>query len=143
MYRKALPGVRFIYPGLSPGGQVGGVKQDHIQFAEASRAAIEAADGLGVHLYWSHVYPMQRCLEQLEDMINRFRSQPIWVTEASNNKGGTTAARKGYEYLQFWQELQLRPQVRGVTFFVASASNPDFAEEVWVGRPIAQIVGRR
>ena len=32
---------------------------------------------------------------------------------------------------------------QGVTYFVASASNPDFKEEVWVGRKIAPVVGRR
>jgi hypothetical protein len=30
-----------------------------------------------------------------------------------------------------------------VTFFVASASNRLFAEEVWVGRRIGEVVGRR
>jgi hypothetical protein len=47
------------------------------------------------------------------------------------------------EYLRFWQELQKRPTVQGVTFFVASASNPDFKEEIWVGRGIGRVVGSR
>ncbi|HID54739.1 MAG TPA: hypothetical protein EYP41_22220, partial [Anaerolineae bacterium] len=142
-YRKAIPGMRFIYPGLSPGTAVTGLKQDHVQFAEASRAAIEAADGLGVHLYWSHVYPMQWSLDVLDDYISRFRFKPIWVTEASNNKGGTPVHKKAQQYLKFWQELQKRPTVEGVTYFVASASNPAFREEVWVGRGIGRLVGRR
>lgn len=142
-YRRALPGIKFIYPGLSPGPSVFGRKIDHIQFIEASRPAVEAADGLGVHLYWSTVYPMQRALDVLDDYISRFRNKPIWVTEASNNKPGTAVAQKGAQYLQFWQALQQRPIVQGVTYFVASASNPAFAEEVWVGRGIGKIVGSR
>lgn len=142
-YRTALPDMRFIYPGLSPGSAVSGIKEDHIRFIEASREAVEAADGLGVHLYWSKVYPMEKTLDVLDDYISRFRYKPIWVTEASNNKGGTSAAVKGRQYLEFWQELQNRPTVQGVTYFVASASNPNFAEEVWVGRGIATVVGRR
>ncbi len=143
LYRRELPGQRFIYPGLSPGGDVGNLKQDHIRFIEASRAAVEAADGLGIHLYWSSVYPMSRSLDVLDDYISRFRFKPIWVTEASNNKAGTSTFRKGMEYLEFWRELQKRPTVQGVTYFVASASNPDFKEEIWVGRNIAPVVGRR
>ena len=143
LYRQALPGMRFIYPGLSPGSDVGALKQDHIRFIEDSRAAVAAADGLGIHLYWSNVSPMSRALDALDDYISRFRFKPIWVTEASNNKGGTAAFRKGMEYLQFWHELQKRPTVQGVTYFVASASNPDFKDEVWVGRRIAHVVGRR
>ncbi len=142
-YRKAIPGMRFIYPGLSPGAAVTNLKQDHVQFAEASRAAVEAADGLGVHLYWSNVYPMEWSLNVLDDYISRFRYKPIWVTEASNNKGGTPVHKKAQQYLKFWQELQKRPTVEGVTYFVASASNPAFKEEVWVGRGIGKLVGKR
>ncbi|MFO7682388.1 MAG: M23 family metallopeptidase [Chloroflexota bacterium] len=143
LYKQALPGYRYIYPGLSPGGAVADFKHDHIQFIEASRAAVEAADGLGVHLYWSNIYPMQRSLDVLDDYIARFRYKPIYVTEASNNKGGTPAHMKGRQYIEFWQELQKRPTVQGVTYFVASASNPAFKEEVWVGRGIGKVVGRR
>ena len=143
LYKQALPGHKFIYPGLSPGGSVVNFKQDHIQFVEASRAAVEAADGLGVHIYWSNVYPMQRGLDVLDDYIARFRYKPIYVTEASNNKSGTAVYMKGRQYIEFWQELQERPTVKGVTYFVASASNPAFKEEVWVGRGLGQLVGRR
>jgi len=142
-YRKALPGTQFIYPGLSPGSSVSGKKADHIQFIESSRPAVEAADGLGIHLYWSRIYPQSRALDVLDDYIARFRNTPIWITEASNNKDGVTAVNKAQEYLQFWHELQSRPIVQGVTYFVASASNPTFAQEVWLGRGISKIIGAR
>lgn len=141
-YRQALPGYRFIYPGLSPGPSVGGLKQDHVEFIESSRDCVHQADGLGVHIYWSHVYPMSTALAVLDDYVTRFRGVPIWVTEASNNKGGNPRD-KGREYVKFWSELQQRPTVQGVTYFVASASNPVFGEEVWVGRGIGAVVGGR
>lgn len=142
-YRQAIPNMRYIYPGLSPGADVSGIKQDHIRFIEASRRAVEAADGLGIHTYWSNVYPMDRAIDVLDDYISRFRYKPIWITEASNNKAGTSTFRKAQQYLDFWQKIQERPTVQGVTYFVASASNPEFAEEVWVGRGIGARVGRR
>lgn len=143
LYKQALPNSKFIYPGLSPGSAVSGIKQDHIQFVEASRAAVEAADGLGIHTYWSNVYPMQKALDVLDDYISRFRYKPIWITEASNNKAGTPVYRKAQQYLDFWREIQKRPTVQGVTYFVASASNPAFKEEIWVGRDIGKRIGRR
>jgi hypothetical protein len=143
LYRNELPGMRFIYPGLSPGHDVINLKQDHIRFIEASRAAVDAADGLGIHIYWSNVYPMSTALMVLDDYISRFRFKPIWVTEASNNKSGTSTYHKGLQYLDFWRELQKRPTVQGVTYFVASASDAAFKEEIWVGRNIASVVGRR
>ncbi|MCB0013655.1 MAG: hypothetical protein KDE34_17195, partial [Anaerolineales bacterium] len=76
----------------------------------------------------------------------RFPNEPIWVTEASNNKGGVSPADKGREYLRFWQELQRRPTVQGVTYFVAS-SRFAFADEVWVhdgqSHGIGAVVGAR
>ncbi len=143
LYRYIFPDHRFIYPGLSPGAEVNDYKQDHVRFLEASRAAIDAADGLGIHLYWSVYKPMEQALEVLDDTINRFRNKPIWVTEASNNKAGTTASSKAHQYLTFWKELQKRPVVEGVTYFVASASNPDYKEEIFLGRGMSRIIGAR
>ena len=142
-YRRALPGVRFIYPGLSPGGAIIGTKQDHIQFIEASREAVEAADGLGVHIYWSNTYSMRQALAVLDDYMSRFRAKPIWITEASHNHGNVTHLQLAKEYLQFWSELQSRPIVKGVTYFVASASDPAFAGQIWVGKGIGSLIGRR
>jgi hypothetical protein len=142
-YRRALPDVRFIYPGLSPGSSVTGVKQDHIQFLEASREAVEAADGIGVHLYWSQVYSMRQTLAVLDDFSSRFRDQPIWITEAGRVGPEIPPEKTAEEYLRFWHHLQKRSNVRGVTYFVASASDPDFAAQVWVGRGIADIIGKR
>jgi len=143
LYRDALPGRRFIFPGLSPGHSVSDIKQDHIFFIESCREAVEAADGLAVHIYWSKVYAMSTALGVLDDYIARFQFRPMWVTEASNNKDDTSASKKAQEYLKFWNELQKRPTVQGVTYFVASASNSVFASEVWLGRGIAAIVGGR
>ena len=142
-YRDALPGYRYLYPGLSPGTTVNNLKQDHIQFIEASRRAVEAADGLAIHTYWSHVYPMSRALEVVDDYISRFRSKSIWITEASNNKGHISNNERAQQYIRFWRELQDRPVVKGVTYFVASASNPDFHHEVWVGNGLGALIGRR
>ena len=142
-YRSALPGYRYLYPGLSPGTTVINLKQDHIQFIEASRNAVEAADGLAIHTYWSHVYPMSRALDVVDDYISRFRSKPIWITEASNNKGNTTPEQRAQQYIRYWRALQDRPVVQGVTYFVASASNPDFHHEVWVGNDLGRLIGRR
>lgn len=148
-YRQGLPGARFIFPGLSPGGDVPGVRQGHESFINQCRDAVLASDGLGVHLYWAHNYPMALALEVLDGYRGRFPAQAIWVTEASNNKINTPAEQKAQQYLLFWQALRQRPLVRGVTFFVASASNPAWgwgtggSGEVWLGTAIPAIVGGR
>jgi hypothetical protein len=86
---------------------------------------------------------MQQALGVLDDYITRFRAKPIWITEASHNQGVVTPLQVAKEYLRFWSELQSRPIVKGVTYFVASASDPDFAGQVWVGKGIGSLIGRR
>jgi len=58
-------------------------------------------------------------------------NKPIWVTEASY-KTPATGQVMGDMYHVFWQELKNIPNVLGVTYFVASASDSAFANEVWV-----------
>jgi hypothetical protein len=86
---------------------------------------------------------MEHSLAVLDDIIDRFRARPLWITEASYNQGAATPGQMATDYLRFWRELQTRPMVQGVTYFIASASNPAFASQVWVGRSIGRLVGRR
>lgn len=143
LYRREMPATRFLFPGLSPGYGVQGIKEEHIRFIEAARDGVEAADGLGIHLYWSQAQPLTRVYTVLDDYLTRFRGMPVWITEASNNKGGATGSEKGREYLKFWRALQERPAIQGVTYFAASSSNPDFGHEVWLGEGIGKVVGNR
>ncbi|MGB1251443.1 MAG: M23 family metallopeptidase, partial [Candidatus Promineifilaceae bacterium] len=126
-YRQALPAVKFMYPGLSPGHDVANVRRDHIAFLEASRSAVNAADALGVHIYWGDNYPMGRALGVLDDYLARVPHKSVWITEASNNSPSVPHQQKGAQYIKFWQALQKRSGVGGVTYFVASSSNPKFA----------------
>jgi hypothetical protein len=142
-YRRALPDVRYIFPGLSTGSGVTGVKEDHIRFLEASREAVETADGIGIHLFWSKVFRMDQALDILDDYGSRFRDKPIWISEAGRKGEAVSPEETAGEYLNFWRRLQSRSKVQGVTFFVASANDPDLSAQAWVGKGIAEIIGRR
>jgi hypothetical protein len=86
---------------------------------------------------------MSQALHSLDDTISRFRARPMWITAAGRNYGPATPMRLAQEYLRFWRELQSRPVVQGVTYFVASASDPRVADQVWVGKEIGRLMGRR
>lgn len=139
MFRAHLPaGARLMFPGLSPGGDIPQVRQGHLSFLQQATRGIDACDDFGAHVYWAHNYPMSQALADLDGMVPFRRNKPVWVTEASNNRGGVTPAQKAAQYLEFWQALRLRQPVQGVTYFVASASNPlwgwsgDNHAEVWI-----------
>ena len=138
LYRQSLPGQRFIFPGLSPGWgfEQSDVKRiDSMQFLQACLPAIYASDGVGLHAYWSSQWAMQRTLDQLDDHLGLMSSLiPVWITEASINDNPAVYSAQEYadQYVEFWQTMQQRPQVKGVMYFVGSASNPSFAGESWI-----------
>jgi len=153
IYQRAFPECKFLYPGLSPGGNVGGpggalLRRDAAAFLHESRFAISHFDGVGVHCYWSAGYAMSQALAHLDTYVSL--GKPVWVTEASNNTRPPHALPSSQqyaaEYIAFLNHLRQRPWTRGVTFFVASASNPEFQPESWitagVSKGIARIIHR-
>lgn len=133
-YRAFLPGVKFLYPGLSPGGDVAGARTDSGQFLDLSVEAANACDGVALHAYWSDPFPVSQAYAYIDAYISIFGSKPLWVTEASRNDRPATKTPIQYavEYFDFWQELKKRPPMQGVTFFVASGSDSYFQPECWV-----------
>lgn len=147
LYRQALPGVRFIFPGLSPGGDVAGVRQAHRPFWDACAASIQASDGVGVHVYWSDGFPLDGGhadggKDLLRDSVARLVGKAVWVTEASRNDGKAGRGQLATEYIRFWTMCQQYPQVQAVNYFVASAARGTFEHEVW-DMTLAQHVGGR
>jgi hypothetical protein len=149
LYQSAFAGYEFAFPGLSPGGDVGGIRYDSMRFMAEAADAVNAHDYLAVHAYWAANWPMTLALGTVDDAIVKYPGKPIIITEASNNKRTTPQDQKGGEYITFAEELKKRPSVYGVTYFIASASNPAWgwgsegSGETWVGTSIPGIVGQR
>ena len=131
-YRMALPTVRYMYPGLSPGGDEAGVRTNSTRFLNDCATAISGFDALAAHCYWSNGWQMVTALGWLD--AHQKYGKPVWVTEASRNDRpqAVPVAQYAAEYVAFWQECRKRPEVQGVTYFVASASNGYFAPECWI-----------
>ena len=138
-YRKLFPNNRMIFPGVSPGSSINGIRPEgHEQFLSACRSAIDASDGLGVHSYWgwdNGPYPMLGNGYSGVTMIDRiresFQNKDFWITEASNNHKGSFT-EKGKQYKQFLREVGKRYYVKGVNFYVTSAHPDTFQKEIWI-----------
>lgn len=149
-YRRAIPDAKFIFPGVALGGTVQKVQQDHVLFLEQCREGIESADALAVHLHWSDHFPLTAALAALDEQLARFpttnqtaEALPIFITKAVNCEPAISPREQAWQYLQCWHALQTRHRVKGVTFFVASSSDPALADQVWLGRGIGEWIGRR
>lgn len=141
--RPLYPAVRWIYPGLSPGIEIPGLRTPAAEFLVESSALVNACEALGVHAYWAANDPRSNALAWVDTVSFLFPGKPIWITEASY-KSPATGDLVGNEYYQFVVGLNQRASVLGVTFYVASATNQDFYDEVWVrngaSRGIAQTI---
>ena len=137
LLRQALPGRKFLFPGLSPGPTVQGVRQNHMNFALLSYQAIQAADALGVHTYWAGD-DLAKAMSVVDWFRNQFPAKLIYITEASNNQPWGTPD-KALQYADFWKQLNHpdRDHVRGITYFVVSGEYP---HETWVDRDMARQV---
>lgn len=149
LYRNQFPGIKLIFPGLSPGNTVDGIRENHLTFWSQCQGAVSACDGVGMHIYWNSLsgqpeyYPIGQAITHMYHWIdNWFPGKAIWITESSNNKYDTDE-NKANQYIEFWQSLKQRLQIRGVTYFVSDATDPAFSDEIWIGRGIAGIVGNR
>ena len=138
MYKGALPTYKMIFPGMSPGDPIGGLRpESHRDFYAKCDTAIRASDGLAIHSYWSPAFPMDsdpNAGYALVDEVLHF-NMPIYITECSNNSSQVARSTKIDEYLEFLEGLKLRPSIEGVTHFVLSASNPAWgtggSRETW------------
>lgn len=147
--RVAFPGLKMTFPGLSPGGDVPGVREDSTRFLGACMGALRASDAAGDHRYWGVTDTLSDALRGVAGLQAQMGAQgvtrPIVITEASNPSEGVSGADKGRQYVDFARGLP--SGVEAVTYFVASASHAAFQREVWVtgGRStgIAEVVGAR
>lgn len=136
LYRATLPNTKFLFPGLSPGGDITHVRRDSKTFAKQCAQAIRLSDGIGIHTYWQG--EAQDCLVEPLSIVDWYRKEfptmNLWITEASNNKP-LSWSTKAKQYASFWQSMSGRPTVKGITYFVVSGSYPD---ETWVTRDVAR-----
>jgi len=133
-FRAVFPGLAMIFPGLSPGWEVPGVRAESWQFTQEAAGAIAQLDALGVHAYWSQAFKMDQALTWVRQNVQFAGNKPILITEASRNDRPSVLPAGAYaaEYAGFVNALKVWPSVAGVAFFVASASNDYFWPECWV-----------
>lgn len=127
-------GVRWVYPGLSPGGTIPNVRRDSSVFLQESTAAgLTQFDYVGCHAYWSNAFPMSQAINHV-GLTRNTTNKSIVLTEVSRNDRPSVVppSQYGLEYAQFINSMRQQNNILGITFFVGSASNSYFEPETWV-----------
>jgi hypothetical protein len=151
--KERFPGVRLGFPGCSPGGDMMGgdgklIKRDQWQFLEVAADAVEAADWIGCHGYWTSRAEM---LDEAHGMgwkrfARRWPGKLLLITEFGNALPHESKAEKGRQYQEFFTLLADQRSVGAAFGYVVSGSGwPAWS---WVGEDgslteIPGIVGAR
>lgn len=125
-------GVNLLYPGLSPGGGIADVRYDANNFFNECNPVFSYLDGIGIHAYWEAARNnMGAALDWVNWCCNKV-NKPAFITECSivDRPSVISVAERGKQYAAFAK--QQHKNVKGITFFVGSASNPYFEPETWV-----------
>lgn len=127
LYRQSLQGFLFCPGGLSPGGNVQGIRADSRAFLGEFGSHINSYDYNAVHLYTESNW--ENDIWWLIE--NETKQKKILITECSylQSVDGDSYALKLNQLIEI---LKTKPLVEGVTFFCSSGSNPDFYDEYWI-----------
>jgi hypothetical protein len=130
--KARFPEAKFGYPGLSPGGDVGGIRMNSNGFLAGSEDAVGRADWIGAHCYWVNEASMNMTAagRSWEDVRRRFPDKLIFITEFSNPNDAQDARTKGQQYVRYYQSLRNEPGIGAAFSFVLSASS-GFSQEAW------------
>lgn len=146
---QICPEARLGFPGLSPGGQVEGQRQDWLGFLEETDAAVVAADWVGVNSYWQSRPDM---LSPDKGRVHesyrlRYPSQVLVLCEFANINPGIQPVERGEEYVAYYADLRRRPGYAAAFANILSAAR-GFEHQVWRLEngdlsPIPSVLGRR
>ena len=146
---QLFPEVRLGFPGLSPGGQVEGQRQDWLGFLEEADAAVVTADWVGVHSFWMARSEMQSPEKGMmhETYRLRYPNQVLVLSEFANLSPAAGPVERGEEYTAFYSDLRRRPGYAAAFANILSAAR-GYENQVWRLEngelsPIALAVGRR
>lgn len=147
LMRFYMPDALLYFPGMSPGGQTGGVWTNQFAFTEPAWAIVASKmDGFCMHAYTvgqTVQAAHDEIVEQVVELQKHLKLQvPLIVSESSAKD---TAApydyqRKAAAYRKVEATLAGMPGVEGICWYVSSWKSPPaghvYASEIWEGTPL-------
>ncbi len=144
--RHSFPDIKIGFPGLSPGDEISGRRENSDQFMHEAEDAMDSADWIGVHCYWTGMSGMYAKQGKGRVMAYRkaFPHKLLFVTEFNNPSIAGKAEIKAQQYLAFKRQINSVQGV-GAIFSYALSSDDGNATFIWSSENgnIADILGKR
>lgn len=124
LYRQRWPNKKYGYPGLSPGGDMSGIRLGDRQFIAESAAAAARADWIGVHGYWQDEAEMTDIHGGFTWRYYRkiFPDQVLFITEFGN--AWQPRAVVAEQYSRYYGMLRHTTGIGGAFSYIVSTSDP-------------------
>ena len=144
LLRQKMPDAKFGFPGLSPADERPKQIYSATNFLGEADAAVQSADFLCMHTYWGPGGSQYlSSVDAVNAMCKKYPSKLIIVSEFANTDPSTGKDVKGRQYAQFYSQVRTLPTNLGAVFSYALKSAGNDPDQMWVGSPIAQLVGQR
>lgn len=144
--RRSFPEIKIGFPGLSPGDEISGWREKGDQFMREAEDAMDSADWIGVHYYWTGMSEVQSAQGKGRVMAYRkaFPNKLLFVTEFNNPSSSVKTDVKAQQYLAFKRQVSSVSGVGAIFSYAISSDegNPSF---VWTSKTgsMAAALGRR
>lgn len=141
LYKSTLTGVKYMFPGLSPGWESPGERYEHDMFLQECDLLSRACDSIGCHAYWSEAFPISTAVDQIRKFSVKFSNKKVFVTEASRNDRPQVVS--DMRYAQDYRSIILTcrdnfANVECILFYIVASSNEVFRPENWINDNISR-----
>jgi murein DD-endopeptidase MepM/ murein hydrolase activator NlpD len=111
--KDAFTGVRVGFPGLSPGDDLSGWRQDEWRFLDEAGTGIQVADWVGLITTWTSDAGMRSLAEGRRHLEIRhyIPDKPLIISEFWNPSFDTPHAKRARQYAEFYGNLGDEPNV--------------------------------
>lgn len=132
LLKAEFPEAKLGFPGLSPGGQVEGLRLDARVFLEGAESALLEADWLGVHCYWISEEEMGQADKGAFYRLMRrnFPEKMLFITEFGNVNALTNPTIIGRELARFYGSVRQEAGLGAALAQILASSGP-FANLAW------------
>lgn len=123
--KKVYPAMQIGFPGLATGGAVPGIQGDMFSFLQEAEPALQAADWIGVHVYWRTEEDRHDLRSGLlhEEMLLHNPDKLLVITECGNPSPDISEDEKSRQLLAFMNAIRRRDGIAAA--FAYPLSNID------------------
>lgn len=113
--KEGLAEARFGFPGLSPGGDLSGWRQDDLRFLDEASSGVQIADWLGVNAIWSNEVEMRSLSggRRHVEYRHHFPDKPLLVSEVFNSSLNLPTETRVRQYAEYHKGLRSEQGIAG------------------------------